>query len=73
MKNFILLISFIVCVSIVSDAQTSYEDFKKKSRQDIESFRDISKKNYAIKFKNFIYKYVISTNKLIQISRNNHL
>ena len=46
MKNFILLISFIVCVSIVSDAQTSYEDFKKKSSQDIESFRDISKKNY---------------------------
>lgn len=36
----------IVCVSFLCDAQTSYEDFKKKSRNDYESFRKKSKDNY---------------------------
>ncbi len=46
MRKTILSISLIVCASILCGAQTSYEDFKKKSRQNYESFRKKAKDDY---------------------------
>lgn len=46
MKNISLIISLIVCVSFLCDAQTSYEDFKNKSRQDFESFNKKAEDDY---------------------------